>query len=244
MLKTDLHIHTNAIHNFEGNYTPKQFIDKAIKLNFKVLAFTEHYFIGQNNPNYLKSYQETKDYAKEKGILLLPGVELRIPVKKNKSSKFNNYDILLINYEGDLSSIKTIEDLKKTKKENNLIIAAHPFYGVNSIGNKLKKYKELIDAVEHCHYYHKHYNLNKKAIRVSKKLKLPLIANSDAHRFFQMNTNYTLVDSKLDAESIIRAIKNNKTQIKTQPLSALRCLKITLAMSYLAIRNLIGEKFK
>ena len=124
MLKVDLHSHTNyVIPKRDSNLSPKQLIDFVASKNYDVLAITEHasfrtlggikYF---NNP--LKTYFDFKDYAKKKGVLLIPGVETFVEGK----------EVLLINFKGDARKVKTFDDVRKLREDNILVIAPHPFY--------------------------------------------------------------------------------------------------------------------
>ncbi|MBM3200399.1 PHP domain-containing protein [Candidatus Woesearchaeota archaeon] len=217
MLKSDFHAHTNyIIHKYDSKLTPKQLINFTASKGYEVLAITEHSAFGSllgstkffKNP--IKTYFDFKDYAKKKRILLIPGVEAFIEKK----------EILLINFKGNLDNIKTFEDIEKLKDENAVIIAPHPYYGKPScLGNKLIDYIRLFDAIEHCHFYLPFFNPNKKAIEIAKKYKKPLVANSDAHNFNQIGSNYTLVDADKNVDSILEAVRKNKLRIVTKPLS-------------------------
>jgi len=223
MLKVDLHSHTNyVIPKDDSVLSPKQLIDFVASRNYDVLAITEHaswrkmsgikYF---DNP--VKTYFHFKDYAKKKGILLIPGVETIVEGK----------EVLLVNFKGDAKRIKTFADVERLKEENVLIVAPHPFYGrASCLKEKLIENIKIFEAIEHCHFYTNLINPNKKAIEVAKKYNKPLIANSDAHGLHQLNINFTLVDAEKKIDSILEAVRKNKLQICTQPLSMYRFLQI------------------
>ena len=61
----DLHCHTTAS---DGALSPKVLIDRAIDRNVVTLAITDH--------DTMVGYREVKDYAKECGLTLIPGIEL------------------------------------------------------------------------------------------------------------------------------------------------------------------------
>jgi 3',5'-nucleoside bisphosphate phosphatase len=63
--KADLHCH--SIYS-DGSKTPKELIDLAVTNGFFGLSITDH--------DTLKAYDEAIPYAKEKGLLLLPGIEI------------------------------------------------------------------------------------------------------------------------------------------------------------------------
>lgn len=214
MLKADLHLHTNnVIKHFDSHIKPKELIDRAAKLKFDVLAITEHsayktlYGIKQvKNP--LATYYQYKDYAKKKGILLIPGVEILIEGK----------DVLLINFTGKTEKYKKIEELEKLKKENTIIIAPHPYFlGSSCLGKKLEQNIKTFDAIEYSHFYLKHINPNKKAEELARKYKKPVIATSDSHFLIGLGRNYSFIDAEKKTDSILEAIRKNKIKIVTKP---------------------------
>lgn len=110
----DLHIHTN---NSDGALSPKEIIDEASKNNISIISITDHDTIDGYN-------DELFNYAKEKDILLIPGVEI--------STKTNKCGIHVLGYNFDLNNT----DLKETLK--SLRNARHDYlYNVASKLNKL-----------------------------------------------------------------------------------------------------------
>ncbi len=207
MLKTDFHIHTAEDKKHSIKYDAKELIMYASKLGFKVLSITNHDFVCFSD--------ELKKYAKSKGILLIPGVEKEIEGKH----------ILIIN-PPKKCEISKFEDIEKIKNENCLIIAAHPFHIFHSVGNKLIKYKNLFDAAEICHFYTKFFNPNLFTIKISKKLNIPLIGNSDSHYLWQLNSTYSHIDAEKNVDSIFEALRKNKVIIRTKPLRMSRFLQV------------------
>jgi hypothetical protein len=224
MLKVDLHAHTNyVIPKRDSNLSPKQLIDFAASKGYEVLAITEHASMScllggiEYIDNPLRTYYDFKAYAKKKGILLIPGVETFVEGK----------EVLLINFTGDAKKVKTFADVEKLKRENVLVIAPHPFYKKPScLGKKLVEHINVFDAIEHCHFYTNLINPNKKAIRIAKEYGKPLVANSDAHGFDQLNINFTLIDAKKNIDSVLDAVRKNKIRIVTNPLSLSKFLRI------------------
>ncbi|MEM4244890.1 MAG: PHP domain-containing protein [Candidatus Nanoarchaeia archaeon] len=214
MLKIDLHTHTNnVVKRYDSTINPKDLINKAAKLKFDVISITEHSaYKTISGTKYIKNplatYQQYKDYAKKKGVILLPGVEIYVEGK----------DILLINFKGDYNKYKNIQDLEKLKKENVIVIAPHPYFiGGSCLKNKLEQNIKIFDAIEYSHFYLKHINPNKKAVEIAKKYKKPMIATSDAHFLFAFGRNYSFVDAEKKVDSILEAIRKNKIKIVTKP---------------------------
>lgn len=123
----DLHIHTN---NSDGTLSPKEVIDEANKNNISIISITDH--------DTIDSYtNELIEYAKEKGILLIPGVEI--------STKANKCGIHVLGYNFDLNN----EELKETLK--SLRNTRHDY--LYNVANKLNElgYKlniEKLDKIE------------------------------------------------------------------------------------------------
>lgn len=214
MLKIDLHMHTNyVLKHFDSHINPKDLIDKASKLNFDVLAITEHTgyttlkgFKPIKDP--LLTYHHFKDYAKKKNILLIPGVEIFIQGK----------DVLLLNFTDDPHKYKTFDDLERLKQENVFIMAPHPyFFGASCLGKKLTDNIKLFDAIEYSHFYLKYLNPNNRAVKVASKFNKPLVATSDAHFLFAFGRNYTIVDSEKNIDSILSSLEKNKLKMFTKP---------------------------
>lgn len=205
MLKVDLHLHSKEDPYDEGfiTYDAFQLIDEMAKFKFDVIALTLH--------ETLYSPKKLVEYAKKKNILLIPGMEATVGGKH----------VLVLNPPIGTKNPSTFEELEKLKKHGAFIIAAHPYYVLHTcLEEKLVEHIDLFDAIEHCHFYTQYLNLNKKAIAVAEKYNKPIVANSDAHYFCQLNTNYTLIDADKNINSVFDAIRNNKIRIKSRPLTS------------------------
>jgi len=210
LLKADFHIHTREDKENNILYNAKELIDNAYKKGFDVISITNH--------NLITFSKELKEYARKKNIILIPGCEISI----------NRKHVLLINIE-DFGSIKKIDDIKKLKKKNNLIIAPHPYFpGMQSIGSLLNNNKDIFDAVELCHFYSPKLNFNREAIRFANKNNIPLIANSDSHIPEQFGNCYSYIDAEKEINSIINAVKKGKISVYAPPLSIFRMILIYL----------------
>jgi predicted metal-dependent phosphoesterase TrpH len=214
-LKVDLHLHTahdlaEIVAGRKNLILPYDLIDMAVEQKFDAIAITHHgvqYFNDQ-----------LRDYAREKGLLLIPGVETFIERKH----------VLLINF-STRKHILTYDDLRKYKNDDVLVIAPHPYYLVSEcVGNDLVRHKDCFDAVEYCHYYYKFLNFNKKALRTAQKLNMPVIGNSDAHRTFQFGKTYSYVyTEEKSIPSIIKAIKAGDVEYVSHPLTLGEFIKET-----------------
>ena len=100
-------------------------------------------------------------------------------------------------------------------------------FSFHSVGKELEKNIALFDAVEYSHFYLKRLNrLNKKAARFAHLHEKPLLGTSDAHHLWRINFTYTLIDSKKDVISVLDAIRKNKIELSSRPLSLWAYIKV------------------
>ncbi|MFQ5900655.1 MAG: PHP-associated domain-containing protein [Thermodesulfobacteriota bacterium] len=218
-LKADFHLHTGEDPREHCvDYSAKELIDKAAEKGFDCLSITNHTTITFSD--------SLKDYAFKKGIILIPGAEIRL----------NKKDIILLNFTpSEVEAIRTMEDILKAKGHNKLVIAPHPFFpSSNSLNSLFNKNIEVFDAIEFTSLYFRWINFNRKAKSMAKRFNLPLVGSSDTHYMRQLGSNYSLVDAKRkDVDSIIRAIKEHRIEVVTKPLDInLWNVKLALRFSF------------
>jgi predicted metal-dependent phosphoesterase TrpH len=199
-LKADLHLHTAEDPLDRVRYTAKELISKAADEGFDVISITNHHQMTFNQ--YLFSH------AQERGILLIPGVELTIQRRH----------VLVLNPPPH-KKCSDFPSLSKLRRPETLIIAPHPYYpGTYSLNGYLLEHIELFDALEYCHFYSQMINFNLRAVEVSQSFGLPLIGNSDAHFFSQLGATYSLLYAEKNLQSVFEAIRQNKLKIVSRPL--------------------------
>lgn len=213
MLKSDLHLHAKEDRYDFIKYSAKELIDLAEKKHYDVLALTLH--------DYFYYPKDLKEYARKKGILLIPGSEITI----------DRRDVLVYNANaGELAKIKTFDDLRKLKKRRGdsiLIVAPHPFYKTRRcLMKEFERNIDVFEAVEYCHLHTKIINFNRKAEKIAKKYKKPMIGNSDSHNLYQLGLTFSYIDSKKDMKSVFEAIRKGKVKIKSTNLSLVLFIKI------------------
>ena len=129
----DLHIHTNCS---DGALTPKEIIDEAYKNGINTIAICDH--------DTTEAYQEeTFNYAKEKNINLIVGVEI--------STKAKKYGVQVLGYNFDLNNKEFQEKLYTIRNARHIYL--------RKVANKLEEagYKidverlDKIDAVSKAH---------------------------------------------------------------------------------------------
>lgn len=132
-MKIDLHIHTIKS---DGVLTPKEIIDEAVKNDVSVISITDH--------DTLEAYTDDLiNYAKEKNIKLIKGVEI--------SSKTEKSGIHVLGYNIDINNKKLNDTLYRLRNARHIYL-----YDVSKkleeLGYKINM-KELdkIDAVTKAH---------------------------------------------------------------------------------------------
>ncbi|MFH0803834.1 MAG: PHP domain-containing protein [Candidatus Tagabacteria bacterium] len=214
ILKTNLHFH--AKEDDYVSYNIYQGIDYAKERGFDVLAYTSH-----------KKFLFKKEYAKyasQKGILLIPGIEIKIKRK----------EIVVLNCNKEIENIRSFQELRNYKNKNPhiLIIAPHPFVlSLKSLRSKLLENIDLFDAIEMTVFSNKTFNFNKKAEEVAEKYNKPFIANSDTHFLKDLERGYALIKVKEKIiESVIAAIREGNFQNKMNSMNPLAMLEFRIKM--------------
>ena len=226
MLKADFHIHTKEDpHDQWIKYSARDMINHAAKLGFEVLSITNHHKI-----HYSKNLS---DYAKQKGILLIPGVETHI----------NGKEVLLLNARKP-DTLKDFSDLDRLRKENIVAIAPHPFYQTSAcLGKELLRNIQYFDGIEYSHFYLNQFNFfNKKALEIAKKYNKTLVGTSDMHRLFQMGYTFSLVDSEKNIDSILESVRKNNIELKTKSFPYIPFSRIFLSILLSSIKRKIDRK--
>jgi predicted metal-dependent phosphoesterase TrpH len=185
-LYADFHIHT--VYSPDSLVQPKTIVDMLAGHKFiKVAAVTDH--------DSVRGCRATIELASAyPDILIIPGVEISTP-------------------EGDLLILGTYELPPKPWTPENMVdfaksiggvcIVAHPFreYGM---GERARNYK--VDAIE-VQNGGSSKEANNQAKEFAKSLGLPGTAGSDAHQVSELFSVYNKVDSSLDLDAVLKAVK-------------------------------------
>lgn len=218
-VRCDFHSHTiNDPRDKHVWHTGEELIDKAQSQGFGALAITLHgrqYF-----PRHLE------EYAAERGVLLMPGVEQDI----------NGCHVLLLNFEKDAANgIRNFKDLAAEKRPGTMVIAAHPFFpGEICLGEKVMEHAELFDALEITGFYHPWWNPNLKALEVAATLNKRVVGNSDTHTLQQLGSTFSEIEVDLPWDigtspasarlaqrlALIDSMKAGRIEVHSRPLRA------------------------
>jgi predicted metal-dependent phosphoesterase TrpH len=202
-LKADLHTHTSE--GVEGfvRWSPRELIDQAARAGYQVLSVTDHDRVTHNS--------SLARYARDRGILLIPGLEATVEGRH----------VLLYNFPCPSESLRTFAGIRRHKGPQSLVVAPHPFFpGPTSLGHRLLAHLDLFDAIEYSHFYTRWMNHNRGAVHLAQRRGLPLVGCSDAHLPRQFGTTYSLVEAEPDPEEVLGAIRRGRVKLVSRPLSA------------------------
>ena len=203
-LKIDLHTHTAEDPEEKIGHTGRELIDRAHQLDFDAISITNHNAVSSNG--YLR------DYALERGIVLIPGAELKIDGKH----------VLAVNAREDFLEARTFDDLRRLRTPECMIVAPHPYFpGSSSLLWKMRRHIDVFDAIEFSWFYHTHINFNVFAARAAASHGLPLVSTSDCHRLDRFGQIYSLVSAEKDTEAIVEAVRAGRVEIVANPLDFL-----------------------
>ena len=185
-------------------HSARDLIDDASQKGFQVLSITNH---------QQQLFDESlKNYAAERGIVLIPGVEATL----------EGHHVLLYNFEGYGTRWTCFEAVQEAKGRDQLVIAPHPFFpSSTALKSDLLKWISLFDGIELNAFYLRWLNFNRKARKVARETGLPLLGNSDVHFLYQLGQTYSLVLAEKDPLSIIRAIRRGNVQVVSSPAGSI-----------------------
>jgi predicted metal-dependent phosphoesterase TrpH len=180
------------------NHNIFEHIDQAQKVGLDAIAITWH--------QKTCVHPEAAAYARERNILLIPGIE----------TELNRRHLVVLNVnENDLAGETTWDEVRalRARRPDVLVIAPHPFYPHPScLGNEMSANSDCIDAVEWCilhvHWLPGRVNPNLRAAHWAHHYGKPLLACSDAHTLRAIGKNAsTLEADALTPEALFAAIR-------------------------------------
>jgi predicted metal-dependent phosphoesterase TrpH len=203
VLKVELHSHSGDDPVDRIPYTTRQLIDRAVDLGYDALAVTLH--------DKALDPRRFADYAAQRGLILIPGIERTIQGKH----------VLMLNFSCAAERVETFGDLAILRaRESGLVIAPHAFFpGSTCLGSLLEEHRDLFDAVEWNAMFTRTVNFNEAAFSWARANDKPMVGNCDVHRLHQLGTTYSLVDAEPNPDAICAAIRAGRVRVQATPLS-------------------------
>ncbi len=200
-LKADLHTHTADDPHDRIAHSSEMLIDAVAQLNFNVLAITCH--------ERVVSSERLNAYAAERGVLLVPGVELVVEGKH----------VVVLNPDAEQAKARTFAELRRLGHRDGIVMAPHPFYFERScVKQKLIEHIDVFDAIEFCSVYLPGIGMNGKAVEAARRYGLPLIGTSDTHGFPYCDSTFTWIEAEeATVPGVIEAIRAGRVTLETRP---------------------------
>jgi predicted metal-dependent phosphoesterase TrpH len=194
MLKMDSHIHSE--YSSDSNSKIDDILKIAKSKNIDIIAISDH--------NTVDGTSEVVKKTRNTDILAIPSIEI--------SSTLGH--ILGFGCEEsvprDLSPQDTIDRIHDL---GGLAIIPHPYCFYRHGLLCKSDYEDLkIDAIETKNARFIVGYCNNKAKNLSKKKNIPSLGASDAHYFKFVGDCYSLIDCEKDIDSVLKAIRKNKTE--------------------------------
>jgi predicted metal-dependent phosphoesterase TrpH len=204
-VKADLHVHT--IYSRDSSITPKDLVFYARKRGLTALAITDH-----------NQIEGALKIAKEADFLIIPGTEV--------SSR--NGHIVGLNLQEPIPKGLTAEEtVDKIHGAGGLAVAAHPFALLKgSLGKHANAKFDAIETINASAFPFK--RSIEKAQEIAERFGLVSVAGTDAHYGPEIGYAYTAIDSELQVEAIIEAVRKGLCQPFGKPVPLTLKLERTL----------------
>jgi len=209
-LKVDFHTHTAEDPEDHVPYAARDLIDRAADLGYDALAITNH--------NAVTYSAELAGRAAERGLVLIPGIELTLSRKHVQ---------VLSPAPRVFDAAQSLADLPRLRTPDDLVIAPHPYFLVaKSLEDSLDTIAALVDAVEFSGYFSRAVNMNRKAVAAARRLGKPLVGSTDCHNLWQFGLTWTLVEAEKNVPAILAAVKAGRVEVRAEPMSLVAMVRV------------------
>ncbi len=188
-VKADLHVHST--YSSDSIITPKELVFYAKKCGLTAVAVTDH-----------NQVEGARKIASETDFLIIPGTEV--------SSLDGHIVGLNVNevIPRDLSANETVDRIHRA---GGIAIACHPYaLFKGSIGKHITAKFDAVETINASSFPFK--SASSKAEKIATHFHLPQVAGTDAHYGPVIGCAYTVIDSELNLESIIKAIVDGRCE--------------------------------
>lgn len=217
-LKADFHAHCGDDPRDVIDFSAEMLVDAAAQLNLDVLAIACHERVVYG--------PRLADYAAQRGVLLLPAVELCIEGKH----------VVVLNPDPAHRDVTTFAALRRVGRCDGVIMAPHPYYPSGTcLGAVLERHADLFDVIEYCSMYGGGLNPNRRAQRFARRRGLPLAGTSDTHTLPYSDSTHSWIAAEPTIPAVIEALRAGRVQVATRP----RPVRHVALMGYFALRQIV-----
>ncbi len=220
-LKAELHAHCclDPMDYRVCRHTPEQLISEAARLGYQVLAITCH-------DRDVWSV-ELSDFAEDLGITLIPGMEVSVQGRRH---------VLAYNFQTAWTDLNTFDKIRSRKREDTLVVAPHSFFPARScLRSLLLPNLDVFDAIEVSGFHTAHLDFNRRAVHVAAQHAKPVVGNGDVHLLWQLGRTFTWINSTPGVLPVLRAVKEGRVRVKTEPLSLIEVTKFWTTVAWRSI---------
>ena len=188
-VKADLHVHTT--YSSDSIITPSDLVFYAKKRGLTAVAVTDH-----------NQVEGAKKIARETDFLIIPGTEV--------SSRDGHIVGLNVN-EVIPRGLSADETVDRIHRAGGVAIACHPYaLFKGSIGQHVTAKFDAVETINASSFPFR--SASSKAEKLAERFSLPRVAGTDAHYGPVIGCAYTVIDSELNVESILKAIVDGRCE--------------------------------
>jgi predicted metal-dependent phosphoesterase TrpH len=201
-IKADLHVHTT--YSSDSIITPEELVFYAKKRGLNAVAVTDH-----------NQVEGARKIAKETDFLIIPGTEV--------SSLHGHIVGLNVNQTipRDLSADETVDRIHRA---GGIAIACHPYALLKgSIGRNVTANFDAIETINASTFPFR--SASSKAEKLAERFRLPQVAGTDAHYGPVIGRAFTVIDSELNKEAILEAIRKGSCKPAGGPITLMMRLQ-------------------
>jgi predicted metal-dependent phosphoesterase TrpH len=195
-VKADLHVHTT--YSSDSIITPEDLVFYAKKSGLNAVAVTDH-----------NKVEGARKIAKETDFLIIPGTEV---------SSLHGHIVGLNVNEVIPRGLSADETVDRIHRAGGVAIACHPYaLFKGSVGQHVTAKFDAVETINASSFPFR--SASSKAGKLAKRFNLPRVAGTDAHYGPVIGCAYTVIDSELNLESILKAIVDGRCEPAGSPIS-------------------------